>query len=380
MHDVAGTICDRAIVRRALDELRAGRPVVLASLLATRGSMPRAAGARMLATADGGWLGTVGGGNIELIAQRRCRELLSAASSAAEKDREVAASLEWMTHEKNAMACGGDALLAVRLLGRRDVAALEGLAALLGTSGGEVVVGPGAEPCAAAARDEAAWLVEDWSDPWAPAMRLVRDAGELTAAEAGCDVSSWDADCARYVEPVGAEPVCYVFGGGHVGRALVPVLASVGFRVVVYDDRPAVADPAAFPRAERVVCGEFADLLDHVSPGARDYVVVLTHGHLGDACVLERVLPRRPAYVGCIGSRRKAGFVRQSLLDAGAPAEAVDAVRLPIGEDILAVTPAEIAVSIAAQLIRCRAELRPTRPHQASAAAFVPATTERNVS
>ena len=379
MHDVAGTICDRAIVRRALDELRAGRSVALASLLATRGSMPRAAGARMLATADGGWLGTVGGGNIELIAQRRCRELLSAASSAADKDREVAASLEWMTHEKNAMACGGDALLAVRLLGQRDVATLEGLAALLGAGGG-AAASPGAEPCTAAICDEAAWLVEDWSDPQAPTMRLVRDANELTAAEAGCDVSSWDAGRARYVEPVGAEPVCYVFGGGHVGRALVPVLASVGFRVVVYDDRPAVADPAAFPRAERVVCGEFADLLDHVSPGARDYVVVLTHGHVGDACVLERVLPCRPAYVGCIGSRRKAGFVRQSLLDAGAPAEAVDAVRLPIGEDILAVTPAEIAVSIAAQLIRCRAELRPTRPHQALAAAFVPATTERNVS
>ena len=206
--------------------------------------------------------------------------------------------------------------------------------------------------------------MEDWSDPQAPTMRLVRDAAELTVAEAGCDVSSWDAGRARYVEPVGAEPVCYVFGGGHVGRALVPVLASVGFRVVVYDDRPAVADPAAFPRAERVVCGEFADLLDHVSPGAHDYVVVLTHGHVGDACVLERVLPRRPAYVGCIGSRRKAGFVRQGLLDAGVPAEAVDAVRLPIGEDILAVTPAEIAVSIAAQLIRCRAELRPTRPHR----------------
>ena len=90
MHDVAGTICDRAIVRRALDELWAGHPVALASLLATRGSMPRAAGARMLATAVDGWLGTVGGGNIELIAQRRCRELLSAASSAAEKDREAA--------------------------------------------------------------------------------------------------------------------------------------------------------------------------------------------------------------------------------------------------------------------------------------------------
>ena len=124
------------------------------------------------------------------------------------------------------------------------------------------------------------------------------------------------------------------------------------------DDRPGICDPALFPQAEAVTCGAFEDLDSLVRVTSRDYVVVLTHGHLGDAAVLERVLPHRPAYVGCIGSRRKAGLVRDALEAAGIPADLAASVHLPIGEDILAVTPAEIAVSIAAQLIRCRAELR----------------------
>ncbi|WP_322354653.1 XdhC family protein [Paratractidigestivibacter sp.] len=333
MNDFAGTINDPKILAAARAELAAGRPVALASLLSTKGSMPRHEGARMLGLADGSYLGTVGGGNIEFIVQRRCGELLRAASAGGP----TPASLEWMTHEKNAMACGGDALLAVRLLGAGDAAWLDDLARAVDSG-------------------EAAWLVEDWSDPSAPRVFVLCEGD-------GCDVPAWDEGRLRYAEPVGAEPVCYVFGGGHVGQALVPVLASVGFVVDVVDDREGVCDPANFPAARNVTCGAFEDLdsYTHITP--RDYVVVLTHGHLGDAAVLERVLPHRPAYVGCIGSRRKAAFVRDALVERGIDRAAADAVHLPIGEDILAVTPAEIAVSIAAQIIRCRAELRPQKPH-----------------
>ena len=209
---------------------------------------------------------------------------------------------------------------------------------------------------AAAESGDAAWLVEDWSDAAAPVARVVFE-------DDGCDVPVWDEGAKLYREPVGAEPVCYVFGGGHVGRALVPVLASVGFVVEVIDDRPGICDPLAFPAARGVTCGAFKDLDDYTHITPRDFVVVLTHGHLGDAIVLEHVLPHRPAYVGCIGSARKAGFVRRTLEEHGIAAELAESVHLPIGDDILAVTPAEIAVSIAAQMIRCRAELRPHRPH-----------------
>ena len=352
MNDVAGTISDPRIISAMISELEAGRAVALASLLATKGSMPRHEGARMIALADGTFLGTVGGGNIEFIAQARSRELLATAAagekdapvaSAASADAKptVAASLEWMTHEKNAMACGGDALLAVRLVTPAELPCLQELAELI-------------------AQDGIGWVEEDWSDATSPVIRVC---DELDAPAVGaCDVPTWDEASRRYVEPVGAEPVCHVFGGGHVGQALVPVLAKVGFRVDVMDDRPGICDPALFPDAEAVTCGAFENLDDLVHVTSRDYVVVLTHGHKGDAAVLERVLPHRPAYVGCIGSRKKAAYVRQALEDAGIPTDLAATVHLPIGEDILAVTPAEIAVSIAAQLIRCRAELRPERP------------------
>lgn len=333
MNDVAGTINDQQIISAARAELAAGRPVALASLLATAGSMPRHEGARMLALSDGSFIGTVGGGNIEFIAQAREGELLAAAAAG----QPAPASLEWMTHAKNDMACGGDALLAVRLLTAEDEGWLSAIAG-------------------AAESGDAAWLVEDWSDAAAPAARVVFE-------DDGCDVPVWDEGAKLYREPVGAEPVCYVFGGGHVGRALVPVLASVGFVVEVVDDRPGICDPAAFPAARGVNCGAFKDLDDYTHITPRDFVVVLTHGHLGDAIVLEHVLPHRPAYVGCIGSARKAGFVRRTLEEHGISAELAESVHLPIGDDILAVTPAEIAVSIAAQMIRCRAELRPHRPH-----------------
>lgn len=338
MNDVADTISDQRLLGVLTAELEAGRPVALASLLATRGSMPRHEGARMLGLSDGTWVGTVGGGNIELIAQKRSTEFLAAAASG-EKGvpaQAPAARLEWMTHKKNAMACGGDALLAVRLVMPSELSLVCQLAEMLASGG----VG---------------WLQEDWSDSQSPAVSLL---GEKDAPQRACDVPTWDEGASRYVEPVGPEPVCHVFGGGHVGQALVPVLASVGFRVDVMDDRPGICDPAIFPQAEVVTCGAFEDLDSLVRVTSRDYVVVLTHGHLGDAAVLERVLPHRPAYVGCIGSRRKASFVREALEAAGIPADLAASVHLPIGEDILAVTPAEIAVSIAAQLIRCRAELR----------------------
>ena len=120
-----------------------------------------------------------------------------------------------------------------------------------------------------------------------------------------------------------------------------------------------------FPRRS-VVCGDLRDLAGMgIRVGGSDYVVVTTHGHAWDIDVLQQVADGRPAYVGCIGSRGKAAFARKTLRERGVDAAWLDSVHLPIGEDILAVTPEEIAVSIAAQMIRCRAELRPPeqRPH-----------------
>lgn len=331
---MSGQLSDPGFVSALVAELEAGRPVALASLLATAGSMPRHEGARLAAFADGSVLGTVGGGNVELMAIDAAREVVVAAALEG-AGAKAAASLEWLTHEKNDMACGGDALLAVRPLLGDDLPALRALSDLLEAGG-------------------SATLEERWVDPACPTWVLLPDGLARHA--------TWDAATATYREPVGAPETCHVFGAGHVGTALVPVLQAVGFAVRVYDDRPEAADPSRFPEGTHVSCGAFEELAEAAPIGPRDSVVVLTHGHAADAAVLERVLRREAAYVGCIGSRRKAALVRDGLVAAGISRERADAVHLPIGEDILAVTPAEISVSIAAQLIRCRAERRADIP------------------
>lgn len=318
---MSGSFSQPGFVAAIAGELAAGRSVALASVLATRGSMPRHEGARLALMEDGRQLGTVGGGALELRALDWCREVLSGAP----------ARRAWVTSGQSRMACGGDALVAVRLLTSADAPAIAGLERLLAQGG-------------------SATLEEDWRDACAPTMD-VAPAGRLGRP-------LWDEERARYREPVTAPRKLHVFGAGHVGSALVDMASAVDFEVHVYDDRPELCGPGRLPAAARITCGPF-DRISAAAPiGPRDFVVVLTHGHSADELVLGRVLsrPEAPAYAGCIGSRRKAGLSRGRLIEAGVPAERVAAVHMPIGEDIGAVTPQEIAVSITAQLVRCRAE------------------------
>ena len=319
---VNGSLSDAAFVSALAGELSAGRRVGLASLLATRGSMPRHEGARLAVTEGGRLLGTVGGGAVERLAIERAREVLAGA----------APSLEWY-RTGDEMACGGDALLAVRALSGRELPALRDILRALD-------------------RDEPLVVEERWADRAAPSLSIA-PASRLAPP-------TWDDAAGTYREPVCARARLHVFGAGHVGSALVGLAARVGFEPHVYDDRPELATHDNLPDAATLSCGSFDELAASALIGERDAVVVLTHGHVHDETVLLAVLSRdaQPAYVGCIGSRRKSALARDRLLAAGVPAERVDAVHMPIGEDILAVTPAEIAVSIVAQLIRCRAERR----------------------
>ena len=320
---VNGSLSDKGFVSALAAELAAGRSVGLATLLATRGSMPRHEGARMAVLASGAQVGTVGGGAIERLATER--------ADAAR--RSGAAGIEWVTSGVSDMACGGDALLAVRALTARDLPALLALQDAL-------------------ERDEPVTVEERWADASAPEL--------LLASADRAPGPTWDAAGATYREPVCAPSRLHVFGAGHVGAALVGLAAQVGFEVRVYDDRPELARGASLPAAASVACGPFDELAAAAQIGPRDSVVVLTHGHAHDEAVLLAVLTRdvQPAYVGCIGSRRKAALTREHLAAAGVPRERADAVHLPIGEAIGAVTPSEIAVSIVAQLVRCRAERR----------------------
>lgn len=148
----------------------------------------------------------------------------------------------------------------------------------------------------------------------------------------------------------------YIFGGGHVAQALVPALAAVEFRCVVLEDREDFCRPALFPGVEETRFIRNDDPAVYQDITADDYIAVMTRGHKDDLTVQAHALKTPARYIGVIGSRRKTAAVFARLKEMGCTDADLARITTPIGLDIKAETPAEIAVSIAAQLIQLRAE------------------------
>ena len=145
-----------------------------------------------------------------------------------------------------------------------------------------------------------------------------------------------------------------VIGGGHIGKALATVGNLCGFSVEIIDDRPEYANAERFPEADRITCGRFDEVLDGYVIDPNTYVVCVTRGHKHDETSLRLVAASAAAYVGMIGSKRRVGAVLQHLIDDGLEPDAISRVHTPIGLDIGAETPEEIAVAIMAEIIQAR--------------------------
>lgn len=155
-----------------------------------------------------------------------------------------------------------------------------------------------------------------------------------------------------FAEPYFPEARMVILGGGHIALPLVEFAAKCGFHVTVVDDRPSFANRQRFPLAKEVLCESFERCFDKLSINRAAFVVVITRGHRHDLDCLRHVLKCETAYTGMIGSRRRVRAAREQLLEEGYPKEKLDAVQAPIGLDIGAETPEEIAVSILAQVIK----------------------------
>jgi xanthine dehydrogenase accessory factor len=143
-------------------------------------------------------------------------------------------------------------------------------------------------------------------------------------------------------------------GGGHVGKATADLGHTLGYRVLVVDDRPEFANSDRFPYAEQTLVTEYEGWSDQVSLNVNTFVVVATRGHRYDDMALESALNTRARYIGLMGSRRKTLMIYQRLLQQGISLERLKQVRSPIGLDIGALTPEEIAVSVMAEIIMTR--------------------------
>ena len=157
-----------------------------------------------------------------------------------------------------------------------------------------------------------------------------------------------------YIDPIAPAPSLYVIGAGHVGWHLARMAAEAGFRIHVIDDREKFANAERFPAAEQIEVDDIGAWLHRADLPASAYAVVVTRGHTHDFEALRALAARDLRYVGLIGSRAKVARIFEALESEGMPAECLRRVHAPIGLDIGAITPAEIAVAILAELIAVR--------------------------
>ena len=157
-----------------------------------------------------------------------------------------------------------------------------------------------------------------------------------------------------HIDPLEPTPRLFIMGAGHVGWHLGRLAIDAGFRVHVVDDREKFANPERFPGAEAVIAEPIPEWLHRSEIPASAYVVVVTRGHTHDLDAMRSLAARDLKYLGLIGSRAKVSRIFARLLEEGMPQECLTRVHAPIGLDIGAVTPAEIAISIIAELVAIR--------------------------
>ncbi len=321
------------------DALAAGRGAALVTVIEARGSTPRDAGTRMAVT-DAGIAGTIGGGRLELVAIKRARRLLSdpARPGAMVEKLALGPSL--------GQCCGGAARILVQRIGAADAGWIGEARARVGRHRPFVI--------ATTLEDAPKTTIIDADTPEAPeaarAMLAPAPAGPGAALIEARD----DAPALVLGLVAPSDFVIFLFGAGHVGRAIARVLEGVPCRLVWIDDRADIFPPARPGHVETLFAAEPARLVAHAPPGA--WFLVMTHSHALDFAICERALARGDfAYLGLIGSKTKRARLAKRMAEAGHPPEIMRGLTCPIGLDgISGKTPGEIAVAVAAELLRLR--------------------------
>ena len=332
----------RNVLKIMAQKLKAGEDLVLVTVTASSGATPRGAGARMLIGKEGRLCGTIGGGAVEYRSEHIAAELLEK-KTCGESDF----SLTKDDVQNLGMICGGAVNVFFAYIPANDSAALaiaekaEELFAkgvdlwLISELSAGGKLGLYSQETGYTGVDAPDWLLDTLSSH---AKRTTRDGRDF------------------YAEQICSSGRVYVFGCGHVAQELVPVLEHVGFRCVALDDRPEFATKELFPAAEEVKLIDFEHISDYISVTEDDYVCVMTRGHAFDAVVQAQMLQTQACYIGVIGSaHKKAGVYKKLKEEYGFADEVFERVTSPIGLDIKAETPAEIAISIAGQMIELRA-------------------------
>jgi len=352
----------KEVYTKAVELLGKNEFCVLATITRLTGSGPRGAGTKFLILENGTYVGTIGGGLLEARVLEAAKKVFATRSP-------MSLSLNLMGKDvaETDMICGGDVDIFLEPLHTEAEDQIQGFRKILeirkrGGAGLLVTVVnvdrwqknrvprlfilPGAEPIGylpgmKAVEEELAKNMPLWLKQREPRLVVSRD-------DLGGSVE-------LYVEPILSDPVLYIFGGGHVSAQIIPLASKVGFKVEVIDDRPEFADAGKFPDAAKVHQYAFEGVLTKIPVDESSYLVIVTRGHIHDKTVLDQCLRTKAKYIGMIGSRRKKAMIYEKLLEEGFTKSDLHRVHAPIGLDIGAETPEEIAVSIVGELIQVRA-------------------------
>ena len=337
--------------------LQEGQKVVLASIIKQVGSSPRAIGTKCIVLEDGSIKGTIGGGLLEYQVMERAKESLKEGKSTI-----IHFKLTGDEVAKSDMLCGGvvdvyleplfpENAVARDIFKRISSFINEGRKGLLLT-----LVSDGIK-----SEDETNRLLIEEDGSTMGEIRTVSEEGKQKLAKylkikAPKLMEIEKGKESVFVEPVRPYDILYLFGAGHVSTFVASLASMVGFRVIVIDDRKEFANKERFKEADELIVLPFSDVFKKINISSSSYIAIITRGHIHDLNVLREALKKSDGYIGMIGSRRKREIIYQALIKEGVSDERLKQVHSPIGMDIDAETPEEIAVSIVAELIRVRAK------------------------
>ena len=347
----------REVFRAAVDELEKGEPVVVATVVRTKGSTPQKPGAKLLVRRDASGVGTLGGGCVEGDIWFAANQLMKRGGPSEHRDYELNEDLA----AEDGLVCGGTMFFLIDPVYRPDDY-LDIAREIDGAYRGEGAVAvasmispadglPDAVGAKLLVREDgttAGTLGSQDLDRGAAKKALdlmVLGRNEYVVAKNGAEY---------FVEAYTTPPQMVLCGGGHVSKAIAPLAKTVGFRVFVTDDREEFANSERFPEVDRVVAAKPEDAIPQLPINPNTFVIIATRGHRFDNVALEAAARTPAKYVGLLGSRRKTILIYEDLFRAGMPAERVREIRSPIGLDIRARTPEEIAVSILAEVLMFR--------------------------
>ncbi len=346
----------KEVIQEAVKLLEQGQPCVLATVVRTKGSTPQKPGAMLLVRQDGSGVGTLGGGCVEgdiwFAAKEILRRHLGPEFKSYFLNEDIAA--------RDGLVCGGTMYFYLDPMRTPEDFLPLGHELLEAYQGGDPVSLATVVNVPDGATNLGAKLLLHYDGSASGTLghpELDTRATEVARQVADLGVTqhfSTKDGTEVFVEGFTTPPTLVAVGGGHVGKATADLAHTLGYRVFVVDDRPEFANPQRFPYAEQTVVATYDQWPSHLSINVNSFIVVATRGHRYDDLALDSALTTRARYIGLLGSRRKTLMIYQRLLQAGIPMERLQQVHAPIGLDIGALTPEELAVSIMAEVVMAR--------------------------